>query len=82
MTKSCHCLRVFLSQVTHHPSLQRRALGQHVTALREKKSCMCVGGQVRSVLLGLNKSDKLAPPSELVMKLYVLHKAEDVVSLI
>lgn len=66
---------MFLSEVTHSLSPQSRTLGQQVTALREQKLLpRCVGGQVKSVLVGLNESAKYVPESAgQIMNLYTLH---------
>lgn len=75
---------MFLSEVTHNLSLQSRALGQQVTALREAKIlCVCVGGQVKSVLLGLNEPIKYMSESDRqLINLHALHLAEATILLI
>lgn len=61
MSKSCHGLRVLLSQLTQPPEqICRSACGR---AQGGKNSCVCVGGQVRSVLLGLKKASTSVPES-------------------
>lgn len=53
------------------------------SAQRSKKSCACVGGQVKSVLLGLNEPIKYMSESDRqLINLHALHLAEATVLLI